>query len=87
MQLGTQRQVSVSAPSLLPPAGAASKPRTHRYTEEPRVFMQFFVEREAISSSDLHLRKVHMSLDDLEVDIDAEMLNGLQVRDTLRFEC
>lgn len=46
-------------------------------------FLHFYVERESASSCDLHLRKVLLSLDDLEIDIDAEMFNGIHVSHNL----
>lgn len=46
---------------------------------KPPTFLRFHVERESVSSVDLHLRNVTLNLDDLEIDIDAEMLNGIHV--------
>jgi hypothetical protein len=42
-------------------------------------FIHIWVERESVSNSDLFLKDVEIILGDLELDIDAEMLNGLQV--------
>lgn len=73
---------SASAPSLVGMPATDSFGRTqsrrHHQREKVAVFLHFWAERESISSSDLHLRKVQLTLDDIEVDIDAEMLNGLQ---------
>ena len=56
-------------------------------SEEPiaipsRECLHIRVERESVYSPDLHLHRVEISFDDIEIDIDADMLNGIQVRDS-----
>lgn len=45
----------------------------------PRQFLSLFLIRHHASSRDIVLKRVLLEIDDLEVDIDADMLNGLNV--------
>lgn len=49
-----------------------------RYGSKP--FLNLFVVRHHAFSRDVVLRRVHLEVDTLEVEIDADMLNGLNVR-------
>lgn len=51
---------------------------TDRYGSKP--FLNLFVVRHHAFSRDVVLRRVHLEVDTLEVEIDADMLNGLNVR-------
>lgn len=61
-----------------------SKSATSLSNETPAVpskeCLKVRVERESVCSPDLHLHNVEISFDDIEIDIDADMLNGIQVR-------
>lgn len=43
-------------------------------------FLSLFLVRHRASSRDIILKRVLVQIDDLEVDMDADMLNGLNVR-------
>ncbi|GAW82111.1 hypothetical protein, conserved [Plasmodium gonderi] len=48
-------------------------------TNEEKIFLNIYVERSFISHKDVIFKKIQISLDDIEIEMDAETLNGINL--------
>eukprot|EP01053_Blabericola_migrator_P000228 Blabericola_migrator_1__227@NODE_105_length_14178_cov_154_704486_g93_i0_p1_GENE_NODE_105_length_14178_cov_154_704486_g93_i0NODE_105_length_14178_cov_154_704486_g93_i0_p1_ORF_typecomplete_len3988_score609_25Chorein_N/PF12624_7/8_1e19SHRBD/PF06650_12/1_5e03SHRBD/PF06650_12/2_7e17VPS13/PF16908_5/5_5e13VPS13/PF16908_5/1_1e02VPS13/PF16908_5/2_3e03VPS13/PF16908_5/7_6e03ATG_C/PF09333_11/4e03ATG_C/PF09333_11/5_6e08VPS13_mid_rpt/PF16910_5/4_2e03VPS13_mid_rpt/PF16910_5/0_00034VPS13_mid_rpt/PF16910_5/3_9e0 len=74
-----QRAGSISADAINPKTAdkAPRLPRREDSLVEDKPFLALKIERPTLPSRDVMLREVRLSLDDVEIDLDVEVLNGI----------